>query len=772
MSARRSRLAAALAIFLAVGPAPARAQTAAGADAFVVEEIRVEGLDRLDPGVVFRELEPYVGLSFDAAAAARAIHALYRGGYFRDVRLLRDGAVLVARVKENPTVAAISFSGLDEFEDELLLGELAKINIAPRRLLNPADLESAAALIEAAYLERAFYRVDVETTSSPLPRNRVNINFAVVENEQTAIESIEIEGAQQIDAGDLRERMDLAPRGLLSFFRDDHLYSRRRLAGDLEAIRSYYLERGFLQATIDPPQVELSPDLSRIDIHLRIDEGEPFTVSGHRFEGEIPLSPDEIEAAKRQQAGEIYDAVRAEETARVLRAALGDLGFANALVEFDARADDAQKTVELVYAVDPRAPVYVRRIEIVGNYYTRDEVLRREMLQFEREKYARGKIEESLRRLRRTNLFQSVTGRLRPVAGEPDLVDWVVEVEEGSVGYVSGGFTYSQVSRLGFDIEYKNRNILGSGNELDLKLAFNDDERAIGIDINQPFYTAEGISRHVGVNAVERESSGDTEDYSLSSYSFAYGYGFPVAPNRRLFVDLVLQQVEIDRPQNLNALYRRFTDKHGDSLQGAILRFSLLTDTRDTGDFPTEGQRIRIGGEAALPALDFRYYRLTYDHDWYRPLRRDKGAILHWRGSVGVGGGYEDDDADYPFYRRFYAGGVNSVRGFRGNTISPRHPIEDETIGNYGGLFSWNNSLAAEIDWTPFRGQRTRWSAFVDAGAVSATASETKLSETRASVGAQVAWLTPFGPLKIAYAVPLRTVEGDTEQKLQFSFGF
>lgn len=755
------------ALLLCAAALPAAAQT----DGFVVDDIRIEGLRRFSPGVVFNRLPVEVGDTLSAEQAVEIIQILYATGYFREVEVLRDGGVLVIQVEENPTIAEVKISGAAELSEDALADMLESAGIAKSKVFSQSTADQAAQAIENAYVDRNFFNARAEVVVSPLPRNRVAVLFNVEEGAAAAIRSISIAGNEAFSTWRLRRDMQLAPRGLLNYFTDSYRYSEQQLQADLARLRTRYLEAGYLRFAVESRQVEISPDKRHIDILLRIAEGERYTVSGSRFAAAdgapaLPVAAEELQQYVLQAPGDTYSGRLAGDTAQAVRAHLGDLGYANARAAIETNINDADASVEVVYAVELGEAVYVRRINIVGNETTADEVIRRELLQFEAERYSRRKVQRSLSRVRRLGYFDNVRIDTLPVEGSAAQVDLLVSVEEANTGEVRFGAGFATDGGLSYNAGFSNRNIFGSGNDFTADFSKSEDALEIDFELNERYHTSEGVTRHTGLSYDKSDATSDSAAYSIDGYKVEYGYDFPFTDDGIYNLYLAYQQVEV---KSVTATYKPFTDRHGKKFDAALLESGLVYDTRDSARLPTAGQRIDVRAQAALPVLELRYYSLSYRHDYYRALPQlPTEPVLHARLGWGVGDAY--GGGEYPFYRRFLLGGVNTLRGFAANSVGYTS-IGGDAVGGKARL---HMSLEASSALELFGQQNIYLVPFMDMGTVGkelglGSGMKDKWGSLRSSAGLELRWLSPVGPLRFIYAVPLSDEPTDKTKKFQFS---
>ena len=750
-----------LALTLSAPPALAQQDTA-----FVVEDIRIQGLRRFSPGVIFSRLPVSIGDTFSAEQATAIIQALYETGYFREVEVLRDENVLVVQIEENPTIAEVTVSGAYDLSDAALDNMLESANIAEARVFNQSVLDEAVRVIKGAYVDRNFYHVEVEAIVSPLPRNRVAVLLNIDEGDQALIRSIRISGNEVFSTWRLRRDMRLEPRGLLNFFTDNYRYTEQKLEADLSRIRTRYLEAGYLRFAVDARQVEISQDRKYIDIIIRVNEGLQYKISGSRFAlepgaPELPFSLDAFDRYIEQKPGDIYSGRLTGTTVREVRDDLADLGYANAVVSQDTEIDDETASVEVVYTIDPKKIVYIREINIVGNELTSDEVIRREFLQFETERYSRNKINRSRSRIRRLGYFNRVKIDTVPVEGGNDQVDLLVVVEEANTGEISAGAGFSSDGGVSYRAGFSNSNIFGTGNDLAFEAEKDENSIDFVFQLDEHYHTDQGVSRHIGLTYGKTDAGDDSSDYSIDGYKAEYGYVFPFTDDGKYNLYLAYQQVDVNSIANPE-IYEPFINKHGDNFDTVILESGLSYDTRDAARIPSEGQRFQIDSELALPILELEYYYLNYLHDYYYTARRvPTEPVLHLRLGASYGDSY--GDGEYPFYRRVYLGGANTLRGFAVNSIGYRNDSSGDAIGGKSRLYG---TVELSTDAEFFEEQQIFLVPFVDAGAVG---EDLGLGSFRSTWGVELRWLSPVGPLRFSYVKPLLSKSYDDTENFQFS---
>ena len=744
-------------------------------ESFSVEDVRVEGLRRFDPGVIFQRVKVEIGDAFSPEDATPMIREIYKTGYFRSVEILRDGDVLVVKVVENPTIAEVSFVGVEEFQDSALEQLMEQVGIVRARVFNRGIVDQARQAIEQAYIEKNFYRVRVEPIISPLERNRVAVEFRVSEGVEASIRSVRLVGVKEFCAVQVGEfeafcestllrDMEMEPRGILNIFTNAYRYSDAKLQADIERIRTRYLEEGYLRFEVENTQVALASDKRGIDIIIHIKEGGQYRVAGHDFEieGESEVTEAEMRALVLQEDGEVYSGQLAGETEGEINKLLGDRGHARAQTSFRADINDEDSTVRVVYRIESGPLVFIRRIEITGNETTGDEVIRRELLQVERERYSRDKVERSRDRINRLGYFGSARISERPVPESDDQTDLDVEVSERPLGKISFGAGFSTDGGVSYNGSFEHPNIFGSGNDFKFSLESDDNEIRGETAIDELYHTEDGVSRHFSVSYGETDSGDDVASYSIDGFETEYGYGVPFTDESNYSLRLVYNNVVVDS----NTLaYPEFAERYGAEnarLNALLLKSGLTYDTRDGTVAPTRGSRVSATGRVVLPVLDLKYYSFSYLHEYYKRIfRRPVEMIGKLRGGFGVGGAYGDDV--YPSYERFTIGGTNTIRGFASNSIG------EGDVGGLarGGRTRFYGTAELSVDSQLFETQKVFLVPFVDAGAVGRDLQN--YGSVRVSWGLELRWVSPLGPLRFAYTRLLRRKPTDDAKTFQFA---
>ena len=731
---------------------------------FTVRDIRVEGLQRVEPGTVFGSLPLRVGDTYTDETGSAAIRALYALGLFNDVRLDVQGDVLVVIVQERPTVAQIDFAGNREFTKEVLQNALRDAGMTAGRPYDKALIDRAEQEIKRQYINRSLYGAEVQTTVTPVARNQVNLAFNITEGQPARIKDIHIVGNRVFSESKLKDLFDLDTGGWLSWYTKSNQYSRAKLNADLEALRTYYLTRGYLDFKIDSTQVAMSPDKESMSITINITEGERFVVSGVRLEGNYLDREDEFKSLVTIKPGEPYNADEVTATTKAFTEQFGNYGYAFATVNADTEVDSGNHRVAFVIKAAPGRRAYVRRINIEGNTKTRDEVIRREFRQFESSWYDGEKIRLSRDRVDRLGFFTDVGVSTAEVPDAPDQVDLVVTVKEKPTGSVQIGAGYSSAEKLSFTFGLSQDNAFGSGNQLDLQLNTGKYNRTVVVSTTDPYFTSDGVSRTVEAyyrSAKPYQDQGG--NYRLITMGAGLKFGVPVTEQDTVYLGVNAERTEIRTGTNIPAAYLAYAERFGYKSTSFPFTVGWSRDPRDSALAPNEGRYQRLFGELGLLG-DARYVKTNYQYQQYVPL--SKQYTLAFNGELGWGKGLSGQP--FPVFKNFYSGGLGSVRGFEQATLGPR----DVTGSFIGGA----RKITLNTEFiTPFPGagnDRTlRLFGFVDVGALLGEHEKIERDAFRASAGVGVSWISPMGPLRFAFAVPVRKKAGDRIEKFQFQIG-
>jgi outer membrane protein insertion porin family len=713
---------------------------------------------------VFASLPFRVGDQYNDDKGSAAIRALFALGLFKDVRLEVNGDVLIVVVEERPTVADVDFVGTREFDKDTLKKALRDIGLAEGRPYDQALADRAEQELKRQYINRSLYGAEVVTTVTPIERNRVNLTFTVTEGEPTRIRQLDIIGNKTYSDDTLKGLMDLDTGGWLSWYTKSDRYSRTKLNADLEALRSYYLQRGFLEFRIDSTQVAISPNKQDISITINITEGERYVVSGVKLAGDYLGKDDEFKSLVKIKPGEPYNADQVTETVKAFTDYFGNFGYAFAQVEARPEIDRANNRVAFTLAAEPSRRAYVRRINIAGNNRTRDEVIRREFRQFESSWYDADKIKRSRDRVDRLGFFKSVNVETSDVPGAPDQVDLNLTVEERPTGSLQLGAGFSSAEKLGLSFAIKQENAFGTGNYLGVEVNTSKYNRTLAFNTVNPYFTPDGISRTIDLyHRTSRPYDEQGGNYQLVTSGAGLRFGVPFSEVDTVFFGGSVERTEIKPGTNIPAAYLQYAERFGYTSTAVPRSIGWSRDDRDSSLAPTRGRFQRFSGEWGVGG-DARYLRANYQYQQYVPLSRRYTLALN--GELGWGKGLNGQP--FPVFKNFYSGGLGSVRGFEQGTLGPR----DVTGSSIGGprKVTLNTELI-----TPFPGagnDRTlRLFGFVDIGNVYGEDEPVRFNSLRASAGFGVSWLSPIGPLRIAIAQPIRKEAGDRIQRLQFQIG-
>jgi outer membrane protein insertion porin family len=732
---------------------------------FTVRDIRVEGVQRTEAGTIFSYLPIKVGERVDDEKVAQAVKALYATGFFRDVRIEAQGDVLVVTVQERPTISSLTFVGNKEFDTETIKKALKEIGIAEARIFDRSALDRAEQELKRQYITRGKYAASVQTTVTPQERNRVALNFTIVEGETASIARINIVGNKAFTERQLRREMQLSTPNWLSWYTKDDQYSKQKLSADLETLRSFYQNRGYLEFNIDSTQVSISPDKEEVYVTVNITEGEPYTVTGINIAGDLAVAEPELRRLILVRPGEIFSRSQMQASVKAISERMGADGYAFANVNAVPEIDKAKNTVAFTFFVDSGRRVYVRKINISGNPKTRDEVIRREMRQLESAWYDGTRIERSKVRVRRLGYFEegSVNIETPPVPGTNDQVDVELSVAEKNTGNLLAGVGYSSSEGVVFNASVSQQNIFGSGNALALALNTSKYNRTISLTYTEPYWTVDGISRTFELYDKNIDPTGlSVSQYSSSTLGAAVGFGVPVSEIDTINFGFRVEHTNLSLFPNSPLVYYQFVQDFGYSTNSYILSGGWSRDTRNDILYPTFGRLQSALVEVGLPFGDLSYYKLSYINQAFWPVYGD--FVLMLRADLGYGDGY--GGKPLPFFKAFYAGGVGSVRGYESGSLGPRD-IYGNTLGGKRKIVG-----NAEVFYPILKGDKSvRISGFLDAGQIYVNGFQPEFENFRFSGGVGLAWNSPVGPLKFSYAIPINSIPADKIQRFQFQVG-
>ena len=768
---------------------------------FVVRDIRVEGVQRTDPGTVFSYLPVKVGETFNDEKATAALKALYATGFFKDVRIDVDKDVLVVVVEERPAIAAIDFTGLKEFDNANLKKALKDIGLSETAIFDRSVLDRAEQELKRQYLTRGKYGAQVTTTVTPLERNRVNITFNVEEGDAATIKQIHIVGNKDFSEKQLLGEIALTTPGWLTWYTKTDQYSKAKLATDIESLRAFYLDRGYLEFNVESTQASITPDKKDIYVTINISEGERYSVSDIKIAGEALVTEEELRKLLFLKPGEVYSGAKLTASTKAIQDRLGALGYAFANANAQPELDRANHTVAFTIFVDPGRRVYVRRINVTGNTKTRDEVVRREMRQAEGGWYDVDAIKLSKERLERLAYFKEVNLETPQVAGTNDQVDVNLAVVEKPTGTFNIGAGYSQLDKVILTTSVQQANVFGSGQNVGLSLDTSKLNRTAALSATDPYFTDNGVSRTVDIfYRTTNPSSTALGDFSLRTAGTGLTFGVPFTEYDTVFFGARYEHTSLDVYSTSPQAYIDYVNQFGTSTNAYINTVGWQRDSRDSGITPTRGRYQRANLETALPIGQLRYYRASYQQTYYYPIATN--YTLSFNGEIDYGRGY--DGVPLPVFKNFYAGGIGSIRGYDTSTVGPRD-INGDPIGG-AKRFNGNVELLFPLPGTG-KDRAFRGFVFGDTGGVYAekvkitagqkfenvyanqatsttdangvtTTSSAPVSTPRLvgsgikySVGVGINWLSPLGALRLSYAIPLNAKPGDNLQRLQFNIG-
>lgn len=734
------------------------------AQAFTVADIRVEGLQRISAGTVFNYLPIKPGSDLQETDTPKIIKTLYQTGFFKDVRLERDGDVLIIYVVERPAIYEINITGNKSIETDALLQGLEDTGLATGRTFNRSVLDRIELELKRQFFNSGKYGVELTSTVTPLERNRVAIDIEILEGETATIKQINIVGNDSFEEDDLLDEFKQTTGGLLSFYTKDNQYSRQKLAADLETLRSYYLDRGYVNFKVDSTQVTITPDKNEIYITINITEGDVYSINDIKMAGEMVVEPESLFPLIHLRRGEAFSRKHVVESTDRISKQLSDMGYAFANVNGIPEIDEETKTVAVTFFVDPGKRVYVRRISIRGNSQSRDEVIRREMRQMESAWFSSEKVKLSRERLQRTGYFDEVNIETPAVPGSTDEVDVNVAVVEKPSGAFLAGLGFSQSSGIIFNTSLSQDNFLGTGKRVNFAFNNSDVNTQYSFGIFNPYYTVDGISR--GFNLSYRET--DYEELDISNYATdnataSLNYGIPLTEFNRFGFGVAVEKIDMKLGVDASQDIRDYVAEEGDDYLNFKLSGNWKHDSRDSAIFPKVGSLQRFNAEVTVPGSDLTFYKVSYSYRQYIPLADE--LTFSYNMDLGYGDSYSDTSR-MPFYENFYAGGPKSLRGFEAASLGPKDVNGDALGGNAKAILNF------ELLFPPpyFDNESVRLYTFADVGNVFDTTKNDD-DDVVYSVGVGGMWLSPLGALGVSFAIPGNEGPDDETEEFQFTFG-
>ncbi|WP_074299621.1 outer membrane protein assembly factor BamA [Paraburkholderia phenazinium] len=735
---------------------------------FVVRDIRIEGLQRIEPSTVFAYLPIREGDTFSDDKASEAIRALYATGFFNDVRVVVEGDIVIVQVVERPAIGTIDFTGLHEFDKDNLIKALHSVGLSQGRYYDKSLADKAEQELKRQYLTHGYYAAEVKTTVTPIDRDRVALLFSVEEGPSAKIRQINFIGNKVFSSGTLLDEMQLSTPNWFSWYTKNDLYAKDKLTGDLENVRSYYLNRGYLEFTIDSTQVSISPDRKDMYLTVSLHEGEPYTISGIHLAGNLLDREAELDKLVKIKTGERFSAEKLQATTKALVDKLGEYGYAFATVNASPQIDPLHHQVDLTLQIDPSRRVYVRRINVVGNTRTRDEVVRREMRQLESSWFDSNRLALSKDRVNRLGYFSDVDVTTVPVEDTPDQVDVNVKVKEKPTGSITLGLGYGSGEGPIISAGVSQDNVFGSGTSLGVNINTAKTYRTLTVTQIDPYFTVDGIKRITDVYYRTQQPLYYSTDSSFKIVTIGgdLKFGIPFSEVDTVYFGAGLEQNRLDVDSATPQSYLDYVNEFGRVSDNVPITVGWSRDARDSALVPSRGYFTQANAEYGTPLGGTQYYKADINAQYYYSFAR--GFVLGFNLQGGYGNGL--GGKPYPIFKNYYAGGIGSVRGYEPSSLGPRDVSTGDPIGG-------SKLLAGSIELTfPLPGtgyDRTlRVFSFLDAGNVwGDEGNSVGANGLRYGYGVGLAWISPIGPLKLSLGFPLTKHDGDQYQKFQFQIG-
>ncbi|WP_434777156.1 outer membrane protein assembly factor BamA [Neisseria sp. Ec49-e6-T10] len=744
---------------------------------FTIKDIRVEGLQRTEPGTVFNYLPIKVGDSFSSDKARESIKSLFATGFFDDVRVETEGNDVIISVVERPILTELNISGAKELKNDQVKKSLEASGLAPSRPFDQALLSNAIVSLKQEYVNRGKYAAEITPTVTKLERNRVAVSLAITEGKSAKIKKIDIIGNSVFSDRRILKEMSLTTGGMFTWISGSNQYSKQKLSADLEKIKALYQNNGYLEFNLDSTQVELSPDKADIYLNINVTEGRKFKIGQTKFIGDLKEVPQQdLDKLLTVKEGDVFNRSKLADNVTAIQGRFGNDGYAMANINVIPDINEETAVADFTFAVDPGPKVYVNKINISGNNKTRDEVIRRELRQVEGSVYDMSKIQRSKERIELLGYFDNVTVESPNVPNTNDQVDLNVNVAERNTGTANVGIGYVQGEGVQFTGSISQSNIFGSGKAVSLSASTGDANKHASLSFTDPYFTVDGVS--VGYDAYWRvydPNNIDTSRYKTDTLGVAARLGVPITEYDRINFSLGAERTKVTLYDNSPFRYVDFVNRYGASNTTFIGTIGWGRDKRDSALWPTRGYIMRANAEAGLPGGDIQYYRLTHQQTWFFPLSQSFTLMVN--GEIGYADGYSKT-SELPFFQNFYLGGIGSVRGYENSSLGPKD-TDDEYLGG-------SRKVVGNVELLfPMPGLKdtrsVRMSLFADAGSLwdknkkwnygSTTEDGGFKDELRYSVGLGLTWLSPMGPLKFSYAQPINKKDQDKVQRFQFQMG-
>ena len=764
----------------------------ANADSFTVSEIKIEGLERLPDGTLLNYLPIAVGDPIDDNQITFSISELYKTGFFANVKFLRDDDVLIVRVKERPSIADVQFSGNSDIDDDALKDALLNIGVTRGQIYNRSLLDKLTLELERVYFSQGKYGVKIDSVVTDLDQNRVDIEITISEGQVALIKHINIVGNDVYDDDTLLDELESGVPSGWSVFSSADEYSKPKLNGDLEKIRSYYLDRGYIKFAVESTQVSLTPDKQDIYITINISEGERYKISSSEITGEFVVNRQTMKSQMLTRQGMYFSRSLMTASQKRLETQMGRIGYAFSEAKITPVIDDDEKEVALTYHLIPGEKVYVRRINIYGNDSTQDKVYRREMRLMEGSVLASNLLERSKIRIQRLPFIETVNVDTTPVPGSDNQVDLKVSVVEKLAGSFNIGAGFSQTQGLLFNIGLTQENLFGTGKRLSVNVNTDRANTVYSAAFTDPYYTLDGISRTLSVSFRDRDASEELiNNFQTNSGDINISYGVPLSEFNTLSLGYGYSHIKIT-PSSLNPstdVVKFIADNDGKTAYNSLtLNTSFSHDTRNRTIFANAGTQHVLSANLTVPGSDLEYYKLTYLNNTY--FKVTSATTLLLRTNLAYGDGY-GKTSGLPFFERYFAGGIRTVRGYESNSLGPRDLVEtfvgSGVFERTGATIGGNMRVTAGADYIfpiPFVEKppsSVRLSAFLDIGNVflqgvpthNSTEEDTgfQIDQLRSSYGVSLVWISPIGPLRFSYAQTINDKADDDLRAFQFSIG-
>ncbi len=735
------------------------------AESFTVSDISVQGLQRISEGTIFNYLPIEIGDELGDSRSAEIISTLYKTGFFKDIELLRDGSILIVKVLERPSIASISITGNSEISSEDLETGMENAGLTKGRILDVSLLDRIELDLQQQYVIRGFYAVEIETEVTETGENQVDVNITIQEGEVALIRQVNIIGASKFDEDDLLDEFELGIPAWYSIFSSRDQYSKQKLAADIETLKSFYLDRGYINFNVVSTQVSITPDKESVFITLNIDEGEQFSISSIELAGDLIVPEAELRALMIVDAGDTFSRRKVNAISSAISDRLGNEGYAFANVNAVPEVDTEGKQVSLTYFVDPGKRVYVRRINIAGNEKTDDEVIRREFRQMEGAWLSTTKLNRSQVRVQRLGYLDQVTLETPLVPGSSDQVDVNMSVSERPSGSLMLGLGYSGGDGMLLNASVSQDNFLGSGERISAEVNTSKANKVYSFSHTNPYYSLDGVSRSIRLSYRQTDASElNAANYIADVWGGSVTFGIPMSEYDTVRLGVGYENTVIKTTSETPQSYLEFLENNTDAFDVFKLSLSWSHDTRNKTIFATEGFMQTLSTDIAFPNSKLNFYKVASRSRWFYPLTKKMTTSVE--AEINYGDSY-GDTTELPFFERFYAGGAHSVRGYRSSSLGPR-----ENSKALGGDFRVVGS--AELIFVPpftEESSTVRMSLFWDVGNVFDDIGYYNSAELRQSTGLSLIWLSPIGPLSFSLSNPLNDKPSDSTESFQFTLG-